>query len=530
MHELLKAARPDSGPVAVPAPAPKAAAVGIFSAVVLAGTRSEGDPVADFVGVDCKALAPILGKPMIQYVLEALAATPGIGSIVLVGDVGADLSGAVAAVRRLNPALPFKRMDAAASVSASVRQVLDSLAPGTPALVTTADNALLTPEIVGEFLDCAAGQVGVSAGFVERTVIEAAYPGSLRTYLKFRDAALSGANLFAFQGDRARNLLQFWERIESYRKRPLRMIQAFGLVNLFGMATRRFTLETAFRRAGAVVGCRTRAIRLSVAEAAMDVDSPRDYFAAERILARRQAAGDAPAQSWPRLVRPAPEDGVRGVAVFDLDRTITCVGTFTPFLLSSRDSLPAKAVLMARIARQMLRYVRGRIDRFTLKNRMLALAFSGMDPDAVRALADRFVRRTVARGLRPGCRLAIGMHRMGGDRLVLATAGIDLYADLFARYLGFDEVICTPTAFAARGNPPLFIAGENCYGAEKRRRVEAALLASGTVDRTHLHVSVYTDHRSDLALLDWADVAVVVSPDRKTRGVAKARAMTILNW
>ena len=41
-----------------------------FTAIVLAGDRVPGDPVARAAGVPCKALAPVGGVPMVLRVLR----------------------------------------------------------------------------------------------------------------------------------------------------------------------------------------------------------------------------------------------------------------------------------------------------------------------------------------------------------------------------------------------------------------------------------------------------------------------------
>ena len=58
----------------------------LLTAVVLAGTRPEGDPLAREAGVSHKALLDVGGKPMLARVLEALAAVSGIARIVVASD------------------------------------------------------------------------------------------------------------------------------------------------------------------------------------------------------------------------------------------------------------------------------------------------------------------------------------------------------------------------------------------------------------------------------------------------------------
>ena len=53
-----------------------AASAQLFTALVLAADRGAGDPVSRTAGVAHKCLAPVAGKPMVERVVAALAASP----------------------------------------------------------------------------------------------------------------------------------------------------------------------------------------------------------------------------------------------------------------------------------------------------------------------------------------------------------------------------------------------------------------------------------------------------------------------
>jgi hypothetical protein len=122
-------------------------------------------------------------------------------------------------------------------------------------------------------------------------VIQARFPEARRTYLRFRDEAYSGANLFLFRTPQARDAALFWRRVESQRKQPWRIARAFGLTNLALFLTRRLDLTGAFERVSRVVGIRVRAIELLQAEAAVDVDKLADLILVREILKARAEDG-----------------------------------------------------------------------------------------------------------------------------------------------------------------------------------------------------------------------------------------------
>jgi hypothetical protein len=176
------------------------------------------------------------------------------------------------------------------SPSRSVCDVLDGLAPGQPLLVTTADHALLRPEIVERFLaDAEASGADLALGLVSARCLRARFPDSPRTFLPFRDDGYSGANLFLFRTREARHAAAFWVRAERFRKQPWRLVAAFGPISLALVLARGLDLDGALARASRAIGARVAAVRLPFPEAAVDVDKPSDLVLARAIVAEGQS-------------------------------------------------------------------------------------------------------------------------------------------------------------------------------------------------------------------------------------------------
>ncbi len=290
---------PNADPSATPSagtspPAP-------FAALILAADRGAADPVAQARGVPAKCLAPIAGRPMLDWVVDALEASGRIGDMAVslrdCNALAADPAlAARAAAGRLRP------LACAATPSLSVLEGLAALAPdGGPMLVTTGDHPLLTPAMVGFFCDRALASgadllVGLAgAGDIRAGLAARGIPMPRRTWLRFRDERYSGCNLFAVMTPRGLEAVRFWRRVEAERKRPWRIMRAFGTGSLLLYLTGRLTLAQAFARASAGLELRAEAVVLPFAEAAIDVDSPADFALAERLL-RARAPGPAPAR------------------------------------------------------------------------------------------------------------------------------------------------------------------------------------------------------------------------------------------
>lgn len=220
-----------------------------------------------------------------------------------------------------------------------------------------------------------------------------------------------------------------------------------------------------------------------------------------------------------------------GLAIYDMDRTVTRRATYTPFLLHCAVRRgPWRLLFLPLVIVSMLVYVAGLIDRARLKeiNQHLLLG-RRIHPRELRPLVESFADRQVATNIRPGARKAIARDREEGRRLVLATASYRLYADAIADRLGFDDVIGTGSVIGLDERVHARIAGENCYGPAKLRMIADWVENSGLKDVLG-HVRFYSDHVSDQPAFEWADEPVAVNPHGKLRRLAGQCGWAIADW
>ncbi len=247
-----------------------------LTALVLAGSRAGGDPLAAYAGVSHKALIEIGGCTMLERVVAALAAAPEVGRII----VAIERPEIVAAL--LPCGKPIVAMAAVSGPGATVAAALQ--AEGTPLLVTTADHALLTPAWVSEFLSAAPDAADATIALARREAICAAVPDTRRTYLRFADGDYSGCNLFLLRRPAAAGVVRLWQQIEGHRKRPLRMLWqlgfTYGLRYRFGW----LSLDGALARLGTLSAARIDFITLRDGKAAVDVDKPADLDLVRRLV------------------------------------------------------------------------------------------------------------------------------------------------------------------------------------------------------------------------------------------------------
>lgn len=258
-----------------------------IDAVILAGSRPGRDALLGEGGVATKALVPIGGRPMLLYVTDALLAVPAVSQIkILAQDSGALAASPELATLAVDPRVTF--VDSGAGISTSLAAVVSGHAA--PLLVTTADNVLLTPAMIADFLAGSSGS-DVAVAMVARDNLLARYPQSRRTWLKFRGGWWSGANLFRFGGRQVLPLLDFWSGIEQDRKKGLRIIAAFGPALLIAALLRLVTIQQGVQRAARRFGLvDARVVEMREPEACIDADKPADIELIEEILAARQVA------------------------------------------------------------------------------------------------------------------------------------------------------------------------------------------------------------------------------------------------
>ena len=256
-----------------------------FVALVLAADRTANDPVANKSGMVCKAFAPICGIPMIIRVLDALEASGMIKEIVLCGPPKSSLSACPELEQRIEKGCVtwVSNLD---SPSRSASRGLEHIDKDVPVFLTTADHALLTPEIIQYFLFESSKVDGdATVGLVEHEKVMATFPGTKRTVIKLRDGNFCGCNLYAFLNHRGRNLVPFWKKAEDLRKQPWRLVgEILGPIAILLYLLRISKLNQALNAISVKAGVRSQAVIIPYANAGVDVDKAEDIALVESVL------------------------------------------------------------------------------------------------------------------------------------------------------------------------------------------------------------------------------------------------------
>jgi HAD superfamily hydrolase (TIGR01490 family) len=218
------------------------------------------------------------------------------------------------------------------------------------------------------------------------------------------------------------------------------------------------------------------------------------------------------------------------ISIFDLDRTITRKGTWSPFLVFAASKLaPWRLVLAPAAIVAMLAYKSGAISRRRLKEVMQRIMIgTRVSRERMAGVADAFADRCMATGVYPEAVTLIQSEHTAGRRVMIATAAHHFYLDALARRLGVEDVIGTCSVWRG-GELSSRIAGDNCYGEAKREKIEA-YVRDQAIRRMHTHIRFYSDHISDLPTFEWADEAIAVNPSPKLARHAAAEGWDIVEW
>lgn len=262
------------------------------SILILAGRRPGAvDVLAEAHGVGDKCLVPVAGRAMIAHVLESAEQTSA--SCIFVSTHHQTLLDDLAdpVVERLGGRLVI--VPAANNLADSVLAAADRAE--FPLFITTADNCLLTPATIAE-IDGEAARLGVGAGvaLARREDVLAVHPEGQRRFYEFSDVAVSNCNAY-WIGDRAAlKAAEAFRGGGQFVKKPIRVMQAFGLINLLRFHFGLGPIHHLFQRISRHLKVDIAPLLVSNGATAIDVDNERSLRVTEALMKRPDVVNPRP--------------------------------------------------------------------------------------------------------------------------------------------------------------------------------------------------------------------------------------------
>ncbi len=238
--------------------------------VTAGGIPLPEDPLYTYTNGDAKALVDIAGKPMVQWVLDALSEAKTIENVIM---IGLSPKSGVTCKKPMHYVSNQGRM--LANIVAGVRKSMEVNPKTEYVLVVSSDIPTITAEMVDWCVETAMQtQDELYYGIIPREVMEARFPESRRTFTKLKDVELCGADMHVSHISMATEHLDLWEELIGNRKSPLKQAATIGFGTLFRVATRSIALDDLVATVCERVGIKGRPIIWDWAEPGMDVDKP----------------------------------------------------------------------------------------------------------------------------------------------------------------------------------------------------------------------------------------------------------------
>lgn len=253
--------------------------------VTAGGIPKPEDALYAFTQGASKAMLPVAGKPMIQWVLDALSQAKNIERVVIMGlaeDSGISCTKALTFMPTYGSMLQniLQGIEQVKQINPDVRQVL----------IVSSD----IPAITGEMVDwlvatCLQTDDDLYYNVIPRQVMETRYPASQRTYVRLKDVELCGGDMNVVHTRIATANRETWDKLIEARKNALKQASLVGFDTLLLLLLRAVTLEGAVKRLSRRLHLKGRALVCPYAEVGMDVDKPHQLEILAEDLAKQRS-------------------------------------------------------------------------------------------------------------------------------------------------------------------------------------------------------------------------------------------------
>ncbi|HXW01636.1 MAG TPA: nucleotidyltransferase family protein [Anaerolineae bacterium] len=241
--------------------------------ITAGGISADDDPLYARTGVAKKALIPLAGQPMINWVFEALAGSGLIDHLVIVGLRPDEVTFG-------KPSIHFipSRDGLLDNVLAGVDKIREVSPAAKKILLCSSDIPLITPEIVRGFVEeCGLQEADIYYAIVEEKTMEARFPGSKRTFVPFKGGRYTGGDVFLVDLAAAKGNVELFRALTGSRKNYLAQAQMLGFGFIIRFLLRLMTVHEAAERTRQRMNLNARVVVTRFAELGMDLDKPHQY-------------------------------------------------------------------------------------------------------------------------------------------------------------------------------------------------------------------------------------------------------------
>jgi len=261
--------------------------------LILAASRlGSEDIVAKSQNVSHKCLITLDGMIMLERVVREVKASKYIDRI-FISMENETLLDSVPVVKEMREKGEIQFVQSRENLFLSVMGAAKDIDNAFPLIVTTADNALHTMEMIDYFCkELFSGNPDAGIAMTPASLILEAYPEGKRAFYNIKGGGWSSCNLYALMTEKALTATKSFEGGGQFGKNPQRILKAFGFVFMILYKYKLATIETLRKRLARRWGIDLKLVHMPFADAPIDVDNAGDVILTEKILkARRLSAG-----------------------------------------------------------------------------------------------------------------------------------------------------------------------------------------------------------------------------------------------
>ena len=251
-------------------------------AIVLAGGIPDSEsPMYPYTKGRPKSTLDIGGKPMLQWVLDALETAETINRIVVVGcdDLQADLQSTKVVSYQPNGS------DMISSFKFGADVILELNPDAIEVAIVSADIPLLTPESVDWVINKSQeSEMEFYYCVIDQPTMENKYPESARSYTGLKDMNVCGGDIAVINLDLYTKKKDFWSKITKARKSSLRMAALIGVDILLLLMLRKLTLNELVERITRRLNITAKGLLCPYPEIGMDIDKPYQLDLIRKVL------------------------------------------------------------------------------------------------------------------------------------------------------------------------------------------------------------------------------------------------------
>lgn len=254
----------------------------IDAVLVAGGTPAPDEPLYPFTQGRPKALLPLAGRPMAQWVLDAVTGAETVRGVVIAG-----LAETEAAALTTPKGLGHTpdQGGLVENLTAGARRALAAAEPPTHILAVSSDVPLLQPAMVDWITRAAlTTDHDLYYSLIPRAAMERRFPGSRRTYFRLREGAFTAGDVNLIKANVLTGYHPAWLKIVAARKSLIQQAGLVGLDMLLLAAFGRLSIPAGQRRIRERLGLDGRILLNPHPEVGMDVDKPRQYELVQREL------------------------------------------------------------------------------------------------------------------------------------------------------------------------------------------------------------------------------------------------------